>query len=339
MKNKKIAIIGGGITGMSHYIYLRDVVGVPYSNIDIITEHVGGDFNSGGLKLLKYNENVAKFLNLVNCNFSIKKTNGAILINDEIKEYPSSIQITQDYDTQKAYWNKTRGDAPFDYRCMNDPWRDKKLDLNVSLDDGNIIDILRKKINPDKIHIQTLDIDGLCRIISNYDLVIYTIPIDLLFKACDIKNDEENKFQALTVKRYSIDKKVANKIWWDYLYIPYSSHPSHRLSISKNYDKNEFFIDYEFNSNKTSFYEADKKLLNIAFKNILNICGNFEFKLKGLFLIKGQMNNDLNKENLIKNIPKNVILSGRYAECDKRILWSDVINSLYKNKYYGNLNG
>lgn len=318
-------IIGGGIAGITAFTMLNRVAGVPTENIEIYTDRLGGEYLSGGLKYLKMTSKSKKFVEMIyGTDYMIKKVVGAVLVDRRVFEYPSSLYFDDDLgNIQKKYWDKTRGkDSEFDERCMNNPWsKNSVTELKIIPNDPkgleDLIGNLIRMIPESSIKYTTVDEHLLRELAGAGNKIIYTIPIFLLSKYLNTTLTVKNTNKELYLERFRIDNSHADKIWWDYLYVPDKKYPFHRVSLTNT------IMDFEMNNADYSIREIERFMIDYV--------GDFFHKLNSSsFKIKGQIVQDVNMDNFANLLPKNILLLGRFAQFDKRVTWDKVIERMYR---------
>ncbi len=346
----KVAIIGGGISGMSAALFIKDFAenfSIKNDNdISLYADKLGGEFSSGGLKYIHNTDDTRYFIgNVLELDYEIKKVNGAVYYKGKLKSFPEYLYYNSlkngntfgDSDIQNKYWNKTRGtESDFDDRCMNEPWRFRnELMLNPSKD---IIDAMKSNIKESDIKIFYINVnkDLLRDIIKENDLVIYTIPFHLLANAYGIEldaADANTKPTQLHIERFKVVSDE-NNIWCDYIYVTDAEYKFHRISKHIGI-MGGVYIDVEYNDVNFNIYDQIKnyeRLKHFMYQNFGSIIEEYSKWINNrsvqTFQIKGQIKNDLSQKALNK-IPKNVMLLGRFAEMNKKVTFDKVLEKLY----------
>jgi hypothetical protein len=319
----RIAIIGGGISALTA-AYLIKKKFINKVAIDIISnDDLGGEFLKGGFKYMYYTKDIADIFDQLNIPYELKVINGALYYQDKIYQYPFCLFSNQvNNKVQNEYWMKTRDDAEtFDDRCMNNPWslrteikiepltKNKYADYLLS-----IIEFIKRDDGIRSI-VATVDSKNIQHMYSEYDLIIYTIPITILLESMNIKyNIEDFINQSLCIIRAEAD---TYKIWWDYLYVPESGFPFHRISkIGKNN-----YLDFEVNNNNYKYiYECIKRFGKKIDIDKISITNDYAIKLKGQISIDAKISH--------YNIFDNIILLGRFAEWNKKITYDLVVHKI-----------
>lgn len=328
---KKIAVIGGGVSGMVITVCLKNML-EDSVDIDLVSNDIGGEYANGGLKYIHFTGYVKSFFvhDLDITEYKTSKIIGAINIDKSIYCYPDYLwklnylgQYSDAVGIQKQYWDKTRQvkhshyDSLFDKKCMNDPWNFNS-DLKIEPVIGGLdafIDILKQKTLISCNWIQS-NVDHLVmdHIINTYDLIFYTIPINILLTY--MQTNISVIYDSLSIYRFNTDHHYAgNKVWWDYLYLPDDEMKFHRVSKSQN----SFDVETTHQENDivvSQFTDFMKKYYDIT---------NLELEFASNIKIKGHLNNALKPFN----IPDKIITVGRYAEWNKRITLDKVIKRLF----------
>ena len=115
-RNPKVLILGGGITGMAaaylHWYYNNN------TKVTIVTNELGGEYFSGGLKYIHDTPATRKFITDLGFQPKVRKVNGAMLQQFGILPYPECFlrepERSRDF-IQKSYWQKTRPESIFDF--------------------------------------------------------------------------------------------------------------------------------------------------------------------------------------------------------------------------------
>jgi hypothetical protein len=336
LSDKKIAIIGGGIAGLSAYNILLKY-NVPSSkNMKLYTLNFGGDFMNGGFKYYKDSPYMRFFINnVMNLKYKVIKVKGAIHHTDfntgtehYINSYPdflyyNNIAITNTigeefvklFDLQKNYWNKTRPDEKFDNRCMNDPWS-YEPELKLVIKDGNRINnelLVNSMIrNVTNYEIVKLTGEMIKELIKENDLVIYTLPFHILNDIYGV-TDLILSNKQLNLYCYKLSDTLMDKIFWDYLYVPDKVFPFHRMSFN---DNGNLWVECNTAISEESMY---MELVDFFRKNY-GSSGYDITDLKQHRVINGQIGTDLDDyDNFKEKMPGNVFLLGRFAQWNKRI--------------------
>lgn len=341
----KIAIIGGGISGMSAALFIQDFAAnfliKSADDISLYADKLGGEFSSGGLKYIHNTDDTRYFIgSVLELDYQIKKVNGALWHKGKLRSFPEYLyfdSLNKDSDIQNKYWNKTRGtETDFDDRCMNEPWRFRnELMLYPSND---IVDTMKNFIEGSDIKKFYLTVDKklLVDIIKENDLVIYTIPFHMLAEAYGIELDEpdaKTKPTQLHIERFRVVSNEQN-IWCDYIYVTDAEYKFHRISKHIGI-MGGVYIDVEYNDHNFNIYDQIKnyeKLKQFLFNNFGSVIEDYSKWIMNrsvqTFQIKGQIKNDLSQKALSK-IPKNVMLLGRFAEMNKKVTFDKVLEKLY----------
>jgi hypothetical protein len=328
----KIAIIGGGISAMSAYIILKK--NFSGDDIKIYSDNLGGDFSKGGLKFINCTEYTVRFFDQLNIEYETVKVNGAIFVNGKVESYPEYMyrNIQDGIYQQILYWDTTRGNVSknVDIKCMNDPWNNRveiKLEPIVGIDlmmnsiKGLVINGMVSKNDFIKCTVNT---DMLLKLSNEYDLIIYTIPINILLDAYKVKYEYDKiKQQSLNIIRV---KANTNKIWWDYLYVP-NQYPFHR--ISKNSSNMTLDIESNLYSNIFNGISVNKKE-DFIIENLYGLSKrlgfNFNYECTNKINIKGQITIDKDFQDF-----NNIFLLGRFAQWNKRITFDIVLKRIYND--------
>jgi hypothetical protein len=317
----KIAIFGGGISGMTAALVLKNKL--KNADVSIYTKDLGGNFGAGGLKYLKYSEYSEYFMDkcLPEISYGIVNPIGAIYHENEIYNFPLYLyNIFGGSDIQKKYWVKTGRDInKFDSRCMNDAFN-FRTELSIDLLEKSLnyfIDSMVSKIQKTtKIINVNFNLELFDDVVNENDIVIYTLPLSLLSDRIGKKLKAEFIASNLNIHKYGLDECVLNKIWFDYLYVPDNDYKFHRISI----DESTMSLHAEVNSDDNIDKDVEKFLNENFGSSYIGKIGNSN--------IKGQITTDIDIEEVEKVLPDNVVLLGRFAEWNKRIVWSDVVEKI-----------
>jgi hypothetical protein len=327
---KKIGIIGGGITGMAAALYLSKK-GINPNNISIYTDNLGGDFAKGGLKYFHYTPYTLNFIKEVlgDKEYEIQKVNGGVLYKGKIESFPDFLKYHDfGYEIQRMHWQKTRGEESFcvDEKCMNNPWLyNNHLKIVPAGGEGMMMLRMMEKVllSCDVAQLKVYSDTEIKNIIDTHDLIIFTTPLSILsriynFSLPEVKLDNKS----LKILRYSISGN-SNKLWWDYVYVPEDIFTFHRVSKTNN--PNCFNLDLEVNSDNFNHNTIDQQ-----FNVFMNSFNNFNPTVykKEILHIKGHITTDIVDENLL-NIPKNILLLGRFAQWNKRVTFDKILERLY----------
>lgn len=332
---RDIAILGGGIAGMSAAILLVDKV--EGCDITIYSKDLGGEYLSGGLKYLHATPAMLDFvMNRMRMGVHLEKVNGAVYWDGEIWQHPewfwylASEAATEHHadEIQRQYALKTRGaDAIFKHTCMNDPWTYRN-EVKLVPNGGGIPSLIKNMEahirHHDRIRTKIVDVDEelLERLISEYNYVIYTIPIQFLGKLLCFQAEFE--YRPLNIIRYFvIDGDWP--IWMDYIYVPSDEFRFHRMSFFKiGLQK---VIDVETNGQ----FEGDEldeiidcdipSFIRRAFPSL-----NFAHQHNHRLSVKGQLKSD----SKTFQIPEHIFLLGRYAQWDSRVTFDKVLGRAAK---------
>lgn len=355
MKNKRsgIAILGGGVAGMSAAIILAK----QGHKVKIFSKDLGGEYLSGGLKYLHATPLMIDFVfDVMGLPIHIEKVNGAILWQYKIYQHPEwlwwlsgggGLQPRPDV-VQQQYWLKTRGDnlSKFESTCMNEPWvyrNELKLipeggisglveKMMYLVRNNNILDLDKKsslekwafdKRTDGSISIQIGEISEalLEKIIGDYEHIIYTIPISLLGDLYKFK--VKFNFRSLNIIRYCVESG-AWPLWMDYIYIPEKIYRFHRVSFFK-LNSQGLVMDLEVNGT------LDESVLGDICDDDVPAFMDFNFPRTKIIhsqnyqmVVKGHIENS--ESNF--EIPDNVFLLGRYAQWNSRITFDKVLDTL-----------
>jgi len=301
-----IAIVGGGIAGLTAGFYLSE------KDITIFSDKLGGEYLKGGFKYLHHTHYVEVLVNGLGITYDIEKVDGAILHNRKTFHHPDIFWTNTRlaHDLQMKHWSKTRGDKKFDNRCMDDPTNQNyprgKIECHTGKVISELIDINESK---NRIKLGAIDREDLMNIVEEYDKVIYTIPIDFLI-------GKKLKYEILHSYKFKYDGYYP----FEYLYTPDFDVPFHRLGFDHAYHTVDVEVDgrnfmSELN-NTFPFWAKDE--LGITVTELLDQTQ-----------LKGHIAEDCNFE---KSIPENVFLLGRYAEFNKRVLFHNVVDRIVENK-------
>ena len=320
----KVAVIGGGITGISACLYLSQIKNMDRMDVHLYSDDVGGNFAKGGLKYLKKTIFTERFLEkIVPLNYKVSSVVGALHYKNHIELFPYFMELDNEIGKriQKEYWYKTGRDVnKFDDRCMNDVWN-YRTELKIDFEDG-ILGFIYKLTNEIlseehcTCYLSYLTGDKLNEIISEYDLVIYTLPLSFLLKTLgkhiDIKMDNSD----LHIYKFKAEKRIRDHVWFDYIYFPHITYPFHRIS------KTLSGFDVEVNGSKGGVISGVDDFFYNNFGHHIN-------QKVELIRMPGQITTDVPD---LEIIPDNVVLLGRFAEWNKRITWDNVVESLFENE-------
>lgn len=330
---KKIAIIGAGITGISTVLHLHSL-GIKKEQIFVFSKDIGGDYTKGGLKYILHTPDTKMFMDkVVGLQYVVNRINGAVLINGVVHPFPEYFWYSREIGdkVQRDYWVKTRKSmAGFDTRCMNEPWHYKnQLKIVPAIGIKPMMRVMIDRMKHMSNFIDTeIDTEVLAGMIKDYDLIIYTIPVFPLFNLLNIKPETELTSAKLTIHRFRVSG--ANKIWWEYLYVPHYEYPFHRLDINYN---GEWNMDVEINNSEIPLSQTKigvNKIIKTIYGKDVEI---YNTELSSEIKIKGQITYDLPDSEIIEKIPKNVMMLGRYAEWNKRITWDIVLKKLNNTNF------
>lgn len=312
-----ISIFGGGIAGLTAAVY--SIRKHPTAKIKIYTKDVGGNFEAGGLKYLKFTKYTKMFLaELGYDDCSVRAVNGGVLIDENIESFPLYMfAVFNTVRIQEQYWKKTgRNMKKFDPSCMNDAY-DYRTELISDIDKTQFMEKMVKVINEFcEIEFVDFSVELFDEVCKSSDVVIYTLPLPLLDSKLSVKIKPNFTQSNLFIHRYELESLKG--IWYDYLYVPQNDYRFHRLSFNNRTNT----MDVEINGDANHLVDSD--VLDFLLKHT----DEKHFDKISVTNIKGQITEDV-KWSVEKFLPKNVLLLGRFAEWNKRIVWSDVVETLY----------
>jgi hypothetical protein len=356
-ENPKVLVLGGGITGMAaaylHWYYNSN------TKVTIVTNKMGGEYFSGGLKYIHNTPATRKFITDLGFKPKVKKVNGALLLYHGIEPYPEYFirQPEQDRDNiQKSYYIKTRPESNivFNSKCMNNPYHFSDH-LALEFDQemaNNMVEAIKTYHN---IEIKKIDDVFLRDVMSplygsykkrntdfKWDKIIYTLPIQNLYNI--VMNGWGGfRFKAANLVMFQVLLMERDNIWWDYLYVPYEEDGDfHRLSLVPEYHQHHpneirgYVIQIEVNAKQSDLVaimqlreriRADFDRLNKRHLGLDNyVHSKHHTMIKGHFI-------DAPSQHYIddfkKRLPKNIMLLGRYAQWEK-VSFHNVVEKIYK---------
>jgi len=220
----KVAVLGGGILGLVSANYLVN----QGLDVTLISEEIGGSWQSGGLKLLKWHPQLEQLLAQLKVPFFVDEVEGAVWWKEHI--IPLS-EVTEKI--QQAHFLKTRGTMDgYANTCMNAASGQEKI---IDIDFNTFVQRARKNIN---IHlakvvelslIQTgVSIDMDDDTVDTFDYVVTSLPLWLFRRvaAWHMPNTMCNKV-------HIADTHTHSRMFWryKYVYFPENGGP-HRISTS-----------------------------------------------------------------------------------------------------------
>ena len=362
-QNPEVLVLGGGITGMAaaylHWHYNSN------TKVTIVTNELGGEYFSGGLKYIHDTPATRKFITDLGFKPKVKKVNGALLQQFGILPYPECFLRENDQKRnfiQRSYWQKTRPETniAFGSHCMNNPYANGEQ-LALEFDQEMANNMLETIKTYHKVEIKSID-DGYLRDMmsplygsyekENVDFkwgkIIYTLPMQHLYNIV-MNCGSGFRFIASNLIIFEVSLMDRANIWWDYLYVPYEEDGEfHRLSLVPVYHKHHpneirgYKIQIEVNANKYDINIDKRKLKTVELRDRVRYdfkklnekyfgldhyvhCEKWEI-IKGHFIDAPNMNC---RNDFKKRLPKNIMLLGRYAQWEK-VSFHNVVKNIYK---------
>lgn len=310
----KIAVVGGGISGLIASFYVNEILGV---GVDIYSKDIGGEYLSGGLKYLHYTPYSKMLVHDLNIPYKLKKVIGAVYWRGQMYLHPEVFWHSKSIgkSIQEWYWKATRGtESDIDKTCMNDPWKYKnEIRFGFEGMNGVLIDQLKRNVISNRInnyHSVDIDVILMNRIWDENDLVINTI---------SFSGVSDCAYKWLYTNEYIIEG--TENIWWDYLYMPQMF--IHRISRS-------------FTDNSVFNFETTESLnLDMVGTDVTKIIDWFQSKFSCKIVSRGsewkKIKGHVGKSKIEGNssLPDNVFLLGRYAQQDSRMTVDKVVERIF----------